>query len=79
MDGRWGLEAAITSNLSAKAEYLYADLGREHHEAPALITGTPTVAALILAGTTVRAAGDFKVQVQTVKVGLNYRFNLFGP
>src|SRR4051794_6339171 len=74
-----GMEAMITSNLSAKVEYLYTDLGREHHEAPALITGTPTVAALIPAGTTVRAAGDFNAQVQTVKIGLNYRFNLFGP
>jgi len=74
-----GLGAAITSNLSAKAEYLYADLGRERHEAPALITGTPGAAALIPPGTAVRAAGDFKAQVQTVKVGLNYRFNLFGP
>ena len=74
-----GLEAAITPNLSAKVEYLYADLGREHHQAPAFLSGTPAVTALIPAGTSVRAAGDFSAQVQTVKVGLNYRFNLFGP
>ena len=74
-----GIEAAITSNLSVKVEYLYTDLGREHHEAPALVTGTPTVAGLIPAGTAVRAAGEFSAQVQTVKAGLNYRFNLFGP
>ena len=74
-----GVEAMITPNLSAKVEYLYADLGRETHQAPAFITGTPAAIALSPAGTSVRAAGDFEVQVQTVKVGLNYRFNLFGP
>jgi len=74
-----GLEAMITPNLSAKVEYLYADLGREHHQAPAFITSNPPgVAALITSAAQVRAAGDFAAQVQTVKVGLNYRFNWFG-
>ena len=53
-----GIEAAITSNLSAKVEYLYTDLGREHHEAPALVTGTPTVAGLIPSRATRSLATD---------------------
>jgi outer membrane immunogenic protein len=73
-----GIEAMITPNLSAKAEYLYADLGRQQHSSWASVSGSPAALALIPAGTSVRAAGDFKVQVQTIKVGLNYRFNLFG-
>ena len=63
----------ITPNLSAKVEYLYADLGRETHRALASVTGT-----LIPPGASAIASGSFKVEVQTVKVGLNYRFNMFG-
>ena len=73
-----GVEAMIMPNLSAKAEYLFADLGRQQHSAWGAVTGTPAALALIPAGTSVRAAGDFKVHVHTVKLGLNYRFNLFG-
>ncbi|HEX8078339.1 MAG TPA: outer membrane beta-barrel protein, partial [Chthoniobacterales bacterium] len=74
-----GIEALITSNFSIKLEYLYADLGRERHSAPALLTGTPAILALIPPGTSVRAAGDFKVAVQTVRVGLNYHFDWSAP
>ena len=69
----------LTPNLSAKVEYLYADLGRQNHSAAASVTGTPALLAFIPAGTSAIASGDFRVEVQTVKVGLNYRFNLFGP
>jgi hypothetical protein len=41
-----------------------------------VITGTPAIVGLIPLGTSVRAGGDFKVAVQTISVGLNYRFNL---
>jgi outer membrane immunogenic protein len=73
-----GVEAMIAPNLSAKIEYLYADLGRETHRALASVAGTPALVALIPSGASATAAGNFKVEVQTVKVGLNYRFNLFG-
>jgi opacity protein-like surface antigen len=68
----------ITPNLSAKVEYLYADFGRETHRALASVTGTPALVALIPPGASATAAGSFKVEVQTVKLGLNYRFNMFG-
>jgi outer membrane immunogenic protein len=74
-----GIEGMLLPNLSLKVEYLYADLGREHHSAPALVTGTPVILALIPPGTSVRAAGDFKVITQTIRVGLNYHFNWFAP
>jgi len=74
-----GIEAMITPNLSAKIEYLYADLGRETHRALASVNGSPALVALIPPGASATAAGNFKVEVQTVKVGLNYRFNIFGP
>jgi outer membrane immunogenic protein len=77
--GGAGIEAMITPSFSVKLEYLYADLGREHHSAPASVTGTPVILALIPPGTSVRAAGDFKVAVQTVRAGLNYRFNWSAP
>ena len=60
------MEAMITPNFSVKLEYLYADLGREHHSAPAVITGTPAIVALIRLGPSVRAGGDFKVGVQRI-------------
>ena len=71
-----GVEAMITPNISAKVEYLYADLGWEKHQAPGVVTATPLV-AFIPPGTSVRASGDFKLEVQTIKAGLNYRFNLW--
>ena len=69
-----GVEAMLGPNLSAKAEYLYADLGWETHRAPGLVTASPLAASLIPAGSAVGAAGEFKLEVQTIKVGLNYRF-----
>lgn len=72
-----GIEGMLTPNLSLKVEYLFADLGREHHSAPALVTGSPGILSLIPPGTSVRAAGDFKVITQTIRVGLNYHLNWF--
>jgi outer membrane immunogenic protein len=71
-----GIEGMITPSLSAKLEYLYADLGRETHTAPGALTGTPGIVALLPPGTSVQTRGDFKVEVHTLKLGLNYRFNL---
>ena len=72
--GGAGVEAMFTSNLSAKLEYLYADLGWETHRAPAAVTASPLVASFIPPGASAAASGDFKVEVQTIKVGVNYRF-----
>jgi outer membrane immunogenic protein len=72
-----GVEGMITPNVSAKLEYLYADLGSETHVAPGVLTGTPGILALFPPGTSVQTRGDFKVEVHTVRVGLNYRFHLF--
>ena len=64
-NGHWGwvagagLEYAFAPNLSAKIEYLYADLGSQSYLAlPAL---DPT-------------ARSHDITVQTVRLGLNYRF-----
>jgi len=69
-----GVEAMFTPNLSAKVEYLYADLGWETHRAPGLVTASPLASTLIPAGSSVGASGEFKLEIQTIKVGLNYRF-----
>jgi outer membrane immunogenic protein len=69
-----GVETMLTPNLSAKLEYLYADLGWEKHQAPGLVTGSPLAASLLPPGAAAAASGDFKVEVQTIKLGLNYRF-----
>jgi outer membrane immunogenic protein len=70
-----GVESMITPNLSAKLEYLYAELDWETHVAPGALSGT--LAGVFPAGTSVQTRGDFKVEIHTVKVGLNYRFSLF--
>ncbi len=66
-----GVEGMITSNWSAKLEYLYTDLGWLKHEGPVTVGGT---LAPVLSGISLLGGGDFKVVVQTVKLGLNYRF-----
>lgn len=74
-----GIEGMITPNLSVKLEYLYADLGWESYEGPALISG-PAGAFVggVPGGLSVALGGDFKAEVHTVRAGLNYRLNLFG-
>lgn len=69
-----GVEALLAPNLSAKVEYLYADLGWERHRSPGLVTASPAAAALIPPGSSVDASGEFRIEVQSIKVGLNYRF-----
>jgi outer membrane immunogenic protein len=67
-----GIEGAIWSNWSVKFEYLYTDLGWLKHEGPLTIGGT---LAPLLTGTSLSGGGEFKAVVQTVKLGLNYRFD----
>jgi outer membrane immunogenic protein len=61
-----GVEAALAGNVSAKLEYLYADLGRDRRllgtyiDAPGSLLQTVTL--------------DEKIAVHSVKLGLNYRF-----
>jgi outer membrane immunogenic protein len=66
-----GVEGMITSDWSAKLEYLYTDLGWLKHEGLLTVGGT---LAPVLSGTSLSGGGDFKLVVQTVKLGLNYRF-----
>ena len=70
-----GVEGIITPNITAKVEYLYADLGWLKHEGPATIGGT--LAAALPPGLSIRGGGDFAAAVHTVKLGINYRFG--GP
>ena len=75
----FGVEGMITPNLSAKLEYLYANLGWENYEGPAVISSPAgTLVGGVPGGLSVALGGDFKAEVHTVKAGLNYRFNLFG-
>jgi outer membrane immunogenic protein len=62
-----GLEYAITPNISVKGEYLFVDLGRSNYSlTPTSVTG---------AGTSFRSYTDGSAQ--TVKIGLNYKFNAY--
>lgn len=56
-----GLEYALTPHFSAKFEYLYLDLGTDTIASGLLFPGVP-------------ASISEKTTVQTIKVGLNYRF-----
>jgi outer membrane immunogenic protein len=58
-----GLEYMFAQNWSAKAEYMYYDFGK-----------TQFVTPVVLA-----PFGSFRNDEHTVKVGINYRFNLGGP
>lgn len=62
-----GLEYAFTNNLSAKAEYLYYDLGTKNHGVDRTIVAP--------------AGGSYVSRNETsghiVRAGLNYRFNTF--
>jgi outer membrane immunogenic protein len=76
-----GVEGMLTEHLSAKLEYLYADLGSARHEGPAEISVTPAGAALLAgtgsalpAGLSLEGEGEFDIDIQTVKLGLSYRF-----
>jgi outer membrane immunogenic protein len=54
-----GAEFALTTNISAKAEYLYVDLGRVDCGAPCAPGGTPV---------------HVKSNAHVVRAGLNFRF-----
>jgi outer membrane immunogenic protein len=76
-----GVEGMLTERLSARLEYLYADLGEAHHEGPATLAITPAgLAALgqagigIPAGLSAEGNGDFSVDLHSLKLGLSYRF-----
>jgi outer membrane immunogenic protein len=58
-----GLEYMFAQNWSAKIEYQYYDFGRTNFATPVLLTGF----------------GNTRDSDQTVKVGVNYRFNWGGP
>ncbi|ALA17935.1 MULTISPECIES: outer membrane protein [unclassified Chelatococcus] len=60
-----GLEYAFTNNLTAKAEYLYYDLGDTTAIAPNVVD--PTTVAVLKA----------KNRGSIVRVGLNYKFDTF--
>jgi outer membrane immunogenic protein len=61
-----GVEAALANNLSAKLEYLYADLGRDRTVLGAYIDAPGNLFQ--------SATLDEKVTLHSVKLGLNYRF-----
>jgi outer membrane immunogenic protein len=58
-----GLEYMFAPNWSAKAEYMYYNFGNSRFVAPVALA----------------PFGSFRTEDHTVKVGLNYRFNLGGP
>ena len=68
-----GVEWAFLPDWSAKLEYLYVDLGRTHSHAINLVDSDDetVVNAATLSGATSR--------FHTVRVGLNYHFNVEGP
>ena len=58
-----GLEYMFAPNWSAKAEYMYYNFGSSRFVTPVALA----------------PFGSFRTEDHTVKVGLNYRFNLGGP
>ena len=58
-----GFEYMFARNFSTKIEYMYYQFDRNQ-----LFTGTPLV-----------GLGNFRLEEHTIKVGLNYRFNLASP
>jgi outer membrane immunogenic protein len=58
-----GAEYMFTPNWSAKLEYQYYDFGSSHFTAPTALV----------------PFGNFRTDDQTLKAGLNYRFNWNGP
>jgi outer membrane immunogenic protein len=66
-----GVEYAITSNLTVKAEYNYIDFGNENETVTATFSGVAGGAA----GGTGNAVLTSKPTMSVVKVGLNWLFN----
>jgi len=67
-----GVETRLGGGWSAKAEYLYVDLGDVSESFP--ITINPAFAAAFINGGTARATSASHVTDNIVRVGLNYRF-----
>ena len=61
-----GLEAAVYQNWSVKVEYLYLDLGSKNY--PNVAIEAPTDTGVFVPG------ANINLKVQTIKLGLNYRF-----
>jgi outer membrane immunogenic protein len=64
--GRRGCGVAITRNWSAKAEYLYVDLGS--------ISGTPTTIGYLNPGVPVTHSHATDFNENIVRGGINYKF-----
>lgn len=62
-----GVEVGFAQNWSAKVEYMYADLGRETFDFTRIATGAFVETAQV------------DQTIHTVKFGINYHFNAFGP
>jgi outer membrane immunogenic protein len=67
-----GVEYALLDHLSLKLEYLHADFGSMRF--PALITP-----ALFANGSNFFAPRRVSLSDDIVRIGVNYRFDLFGP
>jgi outer membrane immunogenic protein len=67
-----GLEWMLTPHVTLKAEYLYYDLGTLNYVGPA---PAATAGGTLLAGVTTLSSAAFRGSI--VRVGLNYRFDLF--
>jgi outer membrane immunogenic protein len=68
-----GLEWALSRNLSIKAEYLYVNLGEEHHK----FVGTARSGLVSVGGGMFDYRSDGmhqEIDLHTVRLGLNYRF-----
>jgi outer membrane immunogenic protein len=63
-----GIEHFIAPNLSLKAEYLHFDFGTEHGYQTATLPDPPTPVGF-------RFDNYHDVEIDTVKVGINYHFN----
>jgi outer membrane immunogenic protein len=66
-----GIEGAVDSNWSIRAEYLYVDLGS--------VTNVLTAPPVPASSPPIVAAGSTSVTDQIVRLGVNYRFGGSGP
>jgi len=64
-----GIEVALGSNWSLKGEYLYIDLGSKTYNVAAFDDGIATRST----------PWDMSLKIQSVKIGLNYRFGWDSP
>jgi outer membrane immunogenic protein len=69
-----GAEWAFAPNWSVKAEYLFADLGTQTYRSPLVAAVAPNAVGPNYFWTT-----SVRNRENIARVGLNYRFNWFGP